>query len=1147
MLAGLLTLISQVGYLLACWYLSYHLPYDPTAGINAPKYLLGNIDPTILLFFQWATLLVLFDAVHRHERNRITEVLDTKPSSNLEAFTGRTIAVAGIIWAVVVLNIFIMQLIGSFSIFGWHYAESLQWHSVVNLILIDGPVNLMFWISFLVLLGVILRTRILVLLIGGSAMFGWYWLLIRSPYSLLSLFSPSSNDTIFVSELVPRLLSVDAALVRISCVLFAAFFLVSAALLRNRLDGISHHRVNLGLLPTCFALALATCLVGVWGVLTPFKEYDRWKTVHTAYEWVDDIDIQRISGEVHIDPNKTLATQFVINLVRQSGARRQPLVFTLNPGMKIQSVAVGGALAEHNFDNGLLEIRNVNIEIGVPFDLAINARGKPLPNFAYFDSVVNYLTDRDVPAHSVKLFGRDGTIFHSSYVGLMPGAHWYPTPGPVNAESGYVLQGRDFFAVDLTVSVKPKNWSLVASTSFLEKLAAPNTYSVRSSDPVPEIGLFASRFKRATIEIGGIQFSMNLHAKHSENLSPITDWNDTMLETAEGWIEEYQHIGLPTLNSEIHFVEVPRSLRTVGGGWRMDAVNTLPGLVLLKEHGYPRAKRQLAVERYLKPSALELDETAELLAPLRLLNFYFQRGNGTDVPWTDLNKHLWVHHTSPAGEYAPILDQIVNWIIATHNPRLNRQFSIYSTMHISNLTMLQFIAGAEGFADAVSVDEGILSAWYLPTAARIEQNYFDRSSIWSHIENSGKTIVHSTNGHQKHFEALLLKSREIASALLKANSRKRVYQWINEVRTQYQGRQFTYNDFIKSAQAHEIDYEPFLTDWITKGTLPAFLVHEPNIRQIANNEHGEVQYQTTFVLQNTQPVMGFVRVRVPSEQTVGRFPSRTYSTAHSLRVEGNSILRVNVQTHYRISSLTLDLGLSLNREQRYVDVVELANKYDPNLQPSPITEVIEAIDQDNSIIVDDLDKGFQVHQQLPSLKSTPRFGPVAWFSYLHGKIELDAGLPIDSPQIWSQRFSNIWHRASFLGFNSMPFGRYRQTAAIVRTQDQAPPEVAFTTKLTRDGDWRLDYHYPWDMGDEFGTWWMPEDDSVSLEIVQGEKNHEAPLRVRTMFYGWNKIGTYNLKSEDVSVNILYRPKPKSESVRIYADAIRWTPIDEPGI
>lgn len=1143
MCAVLLTSISQVGFILACWYLGYHLPYDPTSGMNAPKYLLGNIDPTLFLFFQWATLLLLFDAAHRHKRNRIAEVMDTMPLSNLECFVGRALAVAGIIWGLGLINISIMQVVGSFSFFGWNYAETLQWHSVVNLILIDGPVNLIFWTSFLILSTVLLRSRILVLLVGGAAMFGWYWLIIRSPYTLLTLVSPSSNDTLFVSELIPRLLSLNATLVRISYVLLAVFFLVCAALLQNRMDGIKPHKFNLGLLPTSLVLGLCAFFFGAWGLIAPFNQFDRWKTIHAEYKWVDEIDVQRISGNIHIDPHKMLETQFVISLVRRSGSKTQPLVFTLNPGMKVQSVEVDGVRLEHDFNNGLLEIQSVDVELGTPFELAINARGKPRTNFAYLDGVVHYLKDPDVPVHSAKLFGKHGTIFHSSYVALMPGAHWYPTPGPVNAEYEDLQHGRDYFAVDLTVTLKPKDWRLVASTTTTEIPEASKTYTLDSSHPVSEIGLFASRFERASIEVGGIKFSMYLHAKHADNLIPLEDWNETMLETAESWIEEYEYIGLPFLNSEINFVEVPRSLRTVGGGWRMDSVDTLPGLVLLKEHGYPRTNLQLAVKRYIKSSGVELDETSKVLVPLRMLNFYFQRGNGTDAPWTSLNKHLWSHHTTPAGEYAPIVDQIVNWLVASLQPSLNRQFSIYSSMQISNFTMLQFIAASETFEDKGSINEGILRDWYEPYAVRLERTYIERSSIWNHLERSGMAQVSATYRAQKDFEALLLKSREIASALLESNGQERVYAWINNIRTLYQGRHFTYTDLIKSAQLHEITYEPFLTDWITKGTLPAFLVHDTNVRQIADDERGEEQYQTTFVLHNTQPVMGYVRLSVPSEQTIGRSPFRSYQTAHTLKVEGNSMLRVNLVTGHSIDRMFLDPGLSFNRESLFFDVNEEANSHDRSLPPSAITEAIDSFTEDPSIIVDDLDEGFQVHQSLPSLKSSPRFGPAAWFSYQHGEIELDNALPMRSPYAWSHRLNNIWQR-SRVGFETMPFGRYRQTFAYVSTAAEIPPDVAFTTKLTRDGDWQLDYHYPWHLGDEFGTWGMPADDTVSLKIVQGETTYDAPLSMRTMPYGWNDVGTFNLNNDEVSVKIVYRPKRTSAWVTIYADAIRWTPLDE---
>ena len=1139
-LVVLLSSICQAGYLLACWHLAFHLPYNLSAGINAPKYLLGNVDPTIFLLFQWATLLIMFDTANRHERNRIVEVVNSKPIGNLEVLFGRSLAVAGIMWFLVALNVLLMQTIGYLSRFGWEFAETVQWHSVFNLLMVDGPINLIFWTSFIAFVTVILRARILVLLVGGVAMFGWYWLLIRSPYSVLTLVSPFSNDTLFVSELVPRFLSLDVTLVRISYLLLAVFFLACTACLLNRLDGFKTQRTNLILLPPSLACGIGLFVWGASELLKPFNEFEHWKSTHVEYEWVDDLDIHRISGTVHIDPPKSLETHFYITMVRSSGSSTKPLVFTLNPGMKIQELKIGGINTEYSFRNGLLEISNVDIEIGTPFELEIESRGKPKAHFAYLDGVVNYVSDTDVPVHSVKILGRDGTIFHPSYVALMPGGHWYPTPGPLHLKHRNLHRGRDFFSVELFVSLQPKTWSLVASTTATELTTTTGTYKLRSTDPVPEMGLFASRFKQATTQVGDIDFTMYLHESHKDNLVPIEGWNDIMRETAESWIEEYQYFNLPLLNKSISFVEVPRSLRTVGGGWRMDALDTLPGgLILLKEHGYPRANRQLAVKRYITSSGSGLDETAKSLVPLRMLKTYFQTGVGTDSPWTSLHKHLWVHHTSPKGEYAPILDQTINWIISSLHSRLNRQFSIYSTLQIADLTKLQFHAAREGSEDAMSSGDDMLSGWYEPRAVSFERRYIDRSSLWSHLERKSTSQKSAPYETKEDLEAMLLKSREIAATLLAVNGKEKVYQWINDIRTSYQGTTFTYAEFLNSARLNQIDYEPFLTEWITQGTLPALQVHEPFTRQIANNEHGEKQYQSTFVLRNTQPVTGYATLRVPLDETIGRSPFRTYRPIHSFSIKGNSVVRVNFVTEYVIGSFFLDPGLSYNRESLFFDIKVRDDWRDLAQQPLPTTETIDSFTSRQQIIVDDLDEGFQIDQKLPSLKPTPRFGPVAWFTEQYSEFELDAGLPTPGPYYGISKFLNIWRREN-MGAGERPFGLYRQTYAVVETKTEDIPKAVFRTNLTSVGDWQLEYHYPWDWEDFFGSWGIPENGTLSLEIVQGDTKFVAPLEVRNMLHGWNEVGTYELKDKSVSVKIVYLPKTSSTWVEIYADAIRWT-------
>ena len=1135
MIALLLTLISQVSYVLACWYLAYHLPYDPTAGMNAPKYLLSNIDPTIFLFFQWASLILLFDLAHRHKRNRIDEVMDTTPITNLEVLVGRTLAVAGIVWFIGLFNISIMQVIGCFSYFGWHYAETLQWHSIVNLVLVDAPVNLIFWCSVLILLGVVLRTRILVVLVGSAAMFGWYWLVIRSPYSMLSLVSPSSNDTIFISELIPSFLSFNTFVVRVSYVLFAAFFLICATLLKNRMDGSKTRIFNLGLLLTSLTCGIGVFIWGFWGLLTPVSQFEQWKAVHAQYEWVDDVDIQRISGDLHIVANKILDAKFVISIVKNSGSSTKPLVFTLNPGLRIQKLEIRGSPVDYNFDNGLLEIQTTNVEIGIPIELIINARGKPTPNFAYLDSAVDYLSDGDVSVTSAKLLGKDGSVFNSSYIALMPGIHWYPTPGPMNAENRKSQTVRDFFAVELNVTLEPAAWNLIASASVSQSATTPNTYSVRSSAQVPEIGLFASRFQHSTIEVGGVRFSMFLHVNHTENLHPITDWNDTLRETVEWWIEECHRVGLTFPVETMTFVEVPRSLRTVGGGWRMDAVDTLPnGLVLLKEHGYPRANLQLATDRYIKRVKSwgpEFEEVSNL-APLRLLTLYFDRGKGTDAPWSSLNKHLWTHHTTPSGAYASTIDQIVNWLVASlpselHRPK--RQFSIYSTLRVADFTNLQFVAARRGLDDVQS-NPNIVHREYESDTVRLERTFVERFSIWNHIEENGISRATKPMRSRRELEALLLKTREIASGLRDVNDQEKIFRWIHELRNQYHARNFTYQDFINSAKKHEIKYEPFLTEWITKNTIPAYRVREHKIRQMADDERGNTQYQTTVVLENTKSVAGYVKLMIPTEETA-EWSLPYFDDEHSIEIHGNTTLRVRLTTAYKIAGFKLNPGLSYNRESLYFELHEQIGSLEPIQTSSPFIEVVDSYPKDGSIIVDDLDGGFQVHQRTPHLKPSRKFGPFAWLSDQHTEVVLDENLPLQTGFGLSRSLPNYWHRQT-QNLMLAPFGH------------RDSPVVEFKTTIPADGEWQLNYHYPWVVPIEWrNESEIPDDDTLSIVISQSEQTYEAPLDIKPMSYGWNIVGKFELKSDPVSVKIVYRPKSHSDSVRIYADAIRWTPID----
>ncbi|MCY3540894.1 MAG: hypothetical protein OXH31_03175 [Gammaproteobacteria bacterium] len=1143
-----LTLLVQFTYMLSCISLGYLAPYDPTLGAAAPKYLLGTIDPTFFLIFQSATLLLLFDATSRTKRERIAEVLDNSPLTNFESLSGRVLGISILVWAITMFNLLFMQLVGSFSAVGWAFVESLQWHSVINLMLIDAPANLLFWTSFIVLVSVAVRSRILIVVLCGLALFGWYWLVSHVPYSYLSVFSPSSNDTLFVSEIQPALVSLNTLLIRAAYVLAAGLFLVLATLITTRIDDQKARSWNGLSAPIALVLVGVLLAGGTWGLMSPYNQVEKWRKAHVEYDWNDNVDVQKISGTVNIEPNKRLYVDLVLDLLITATKATNELVFSLNPALKIDTVDIIGFETTTDFTNGLLEIRSATpLEPNALVSVRIAAHGIPNPNFGYIDSPVDYLTSRDTPISLTRQLGTEASLFNNQYVALTPAICWYPVPGTMYETYSDLQRGRDFFEVSLEVQIKRKSWSLVASGEFEPKANTFDTYLVSAKNKVPEIGLFASHFEHASVDVAGIRFSAYLHKRHSNNLRVFDDWNHALENQASRLIEQHKDAGIPITQTVFNFVEVPRSLRTVGGGWRMEAKDTLPGLVLVKEHGFPRANFKLAFSQYEQGRYFSRDstETQEIM-PMTLLFKFFETGTGSDSPWMSLYKHQWDHWTSPDGDHALVIDEIVKALISSLHPHalissfhpfLNRSFSVYSTARISDLTSLDVFSAGDA-----SYQAGARSRiYYQGHLASLESSWASRPSVWRNVEQRGFSDLPTEYGHEHDLELVILKSREIARSLLRANEPAVVYSWIDSIRREYRGRTFTYDNLIDSAEKRSVLVHPFLTDWITKDSLPALVTRDWIMVRISDDENGDERYQLTVTLQNTQSADGHVSILVPTKQTADwQFP--TYLTLGNGIIPGYATRRFNIQLDYSVNIVGIDPGLSLNRENFYLDIDIKESEQNLELEPAPFEESVANLIAPQEIIIDNLDAGFSVDQKLTTPLFSASFGPASWFDGGRSLTDSSDGLP-SRVEGWYgfPESSNVW-RIWTSGPEAIPYGRYRQTTAFIWAQDSIPT-VSFKTTLSDPGIWKLEYFDPWTMYDLEGPGWHSTD-NIKLEITQQDTMYEVPLNQELSEYGWNFMGEFELTDSEVKVDIVFTPNKDGSTVRIFADAIRWTKKEE---
>ena len=658
-----------MGYLISCSYLGYAALTSPSFGTGVPKYLFGNIDPTFFLFFQFAVLFLAFDAGHLHNRNRIIEVLDSKSITNFEYLAGRVFGIAGLLWLVAAANIFVMQLLGLISITtNIGLADTIEWYSLINLLVIDGPATLLIWCSMVVFLSCVLRFRLLVVAVASASIFGWFFLVLNTPYSLLEIVSPSSNDSLFVSDLFPQLASLPVFAIRVATILAAIALIAMGALIWSRQNSVSQLKW-FHPLGTCLCAGILLYAWGSSSVLSDHTASEKWRTVHENHEWDDRIDVEAIRGSVKIDPKQHLSANLTISF-NVNIQTSNPLTFTLNRSMQIEELFLNGNEPDYTFDDGLLTIPTaVPLETDATHTLDIVAYGIPDERFAYFDSPLDYLRTSGVSNHTFSLLGEKGSIYSPQYVALMPGVYWYPIPGPGRGDYRSSQNGIEYFYLELSVELAPKSWQLVG-TDVVQVSDQTNSYQVNPASPVHEIALFASEFESASIDVVGIEFKMYLHMQHADNLQLWDEFDDHFQTVVRSHLQGFSDHGLSLPFQTLSFVEIPRQLRTIGGGWRMNSLQTLPGMVLLKEHGFPSARMDLALERLSKR---EQDPDSMTYAPLELLFEYFWYGMGTDNPWKSLPERFWSHRISARGEYANALDQIMLSLIAKLQRR-NHEF-----------------------------------------------------------------------------------------------------------------------------------------------------------------------------------------------------------------------------------------------------------------------------------------------------------------------------------------------------------------------------------------------------------------------------------------------------------------------------------------
>ena len=604
--------------------------------------------------------------------------------------------------------------------------------------------------------------------------------------------------------------------------------------------------------------------------------------------------------------------------------------------------------------------------------------------------------------------------------------------------------------------------------------------------------------------VNNLEFELFLHPEHQRNLDYI---GPDVVEHYFGTLRPDAFSSLAGVffpYGGLSIVEVPGNLRTYGGGWRLDSVVGLPGMVLLKEQGLPTA-------RLASPWG---DDT--ILRTLYLGDYLDRDYSGGNLV-SAISRHSYSFRSSAVGDDSVALDVLIELLAAelfeqSCSCTFDRDRRVFSAHRfherlVRRPTLAALLARVMGNTSEVR-DE----------IERLDQY---RASTWDTVERMPMSQVVNAVGPKKAIRALELKMRKIAELLADALGRDKLKDLLDDL-AHKQGS-FSGSDLEVGTTAFREQLELLVGDWIWGTRLPGFLVSPIAVARLPDDGRGRPRYQTSLNVRNDEPVTGHIALSWHARS------SDEYGETGPFRLEGNTSAELGFVSSSPPEWVAVNPYLSLNRNPLRLEI----NAHEPigRKQATPFTGARSSEwvpPPAEGIVVDDLDPGFGIVGE-----QTDDHGVDTLRRHRTYDMEFDGGVPIYPMCCGIGK--GKWQRA----YGPWAWGKYRRT--YVRASRGSDEEMAvFVAELPHSGSWRLDYHLPghydWrnpgkalrheDLGDLFIKL-SSNGNSVAIAFDASGAEH-----------GWNDLGVHKLAAGNVQVSV---SSPEDETTAV-ADAIRLIPV-----
>ncbi len=1079
--------------------------YSATAALYNPRFLVGVIGLYYLLIYMVGVVFLGFDVRQRDQRERMTEVLDSRPYTNLELISGRFLGLFLYSWVPIVVLAIILQLLGLIpAALGVPFSGTIEIWSLLSFVFLMALPALAFILSLVFLVTLVFRNRLvaaitLLVLLGGGC-----WAIFNLPLLYSPLYDLAGSLMInSPSEIVPGMTNLQGWLQRMGVLLAALGMLGLSAAFHPRLDGGSRARTVTGGIGM-IVLALMMAGFGFYQNINDFRTCETWKEAHRTEADRVVPDLKAISGNVRIDPGKALDLDLDLTFRVPDQGPIKTALFTLNPGQSIrEALNASGQSLNFTHENGLLKIILPRpLDSGEETIIHLSIQGLPDPLFGYLESSVS-TENLKASQRDLSLLGLERYIFDSRFVALMPGIRWLPASGTEKGRNDLRFRTVDFFDVDLIVDL-PSGWLAAGPGRRHEEEGAVDRVRFRFSPPapVPEVALIASKFKSRSFEVEGVMMEILIHPKHMKNIDLLADIGEKIHPWIGERLREAKAYGLGYPYEGLTLVEVPNTLRSFGGGWRMDTAMAPPGLLLMREMSFPSARFDWA---FRNPKAFQDKEGGLAQAKWKRLRTHFINDVSGENIFSGAARNFFLYQTHVRGREALALNFVMETISSLLVAETRNYFSAHDFAkddRMSEFLGLFIVSDVTNPSSKSTIADTVID--YMAT----------ESEVWEQTLKVALKDIDPWKDPESTIHVLTLKAGAMARCIMDILGPEKTWQLLSSLCETHKGRSFTFDDMKETSKGLGIDFHALFGDWLGSTALPGFIGSSAEAYRLTDSKDGMPRYQLLISARNEEPVPGVLRFRY----RVGAGEYQESIRSDPLLLQEKSAARFGIVLSQPPEAVWLEPYISLNQTP-FMIPLKRANQ--TKIQDVEVIEGFErlpwSLSESPYIIADDLDEGFEVFEGEEKKKVTRGFR-VAF-----------AGLNNEGfSTAVSYGISPTWSRLELPG----SWGKYRHTTALVRAGDGTKKAV-FTVTLRNAGSWDLELHIPDKQKSfpeaKFGTWTLGVKDST------GDR-HDIEFNSNGAFHGWNLVETIELPEGVVSVIV----SDGTDGDLVLADAIRWS-------